>query len=249
MPFFEHLAELRARLIRSLLAVLVGMLACFAWAEPLYAWLAQPLIDALPPGDGLVFLNPVEPFLVFLKVAMLSGVLVSSPFCLYQAWKFIAPGLEPREKQAVVPFVLFGSVFFIGGALFCRYVVLPLGMKALMGIAFDTTAIKIEPQITMQDYFSVCTKMMLAFGAVFELPVLVLFLSWAGILSHKTLIHYWRHAFVGAFILGAFLTPPDIITQLLLALPLLLLYALSIGIAYIFGPRDSATPTDTEPSP
>jgi sec-independent protein translocase protein TatC len=249
MPFFEHLAELRSRLIRALLSVLVSMVACFTWAEPLYGWLAQPLIDALPADDkALIFLNPVEPFLVYLKVATLAGILVSSPYCLYQLWKFIAPGLEPREKKAVTPFVLFGSVFFIGGALFCRYVVLPLGMQALMGFAFETTAFKIEPQVTMQDYFSVCTKMMLAFGAVFELPVIVLFLSWVGLLSHKTLIHYWRHAIVGSFIIGALLTPPDVITQLLLAGPLMLLYALSIGIAYIFGPRTSAATMAFPPS-
>lgn len=245
MPFSEHLGELRNRLIRAIVAVFVGMLVCFGWAEPIYGWLAQPLIDALPDGDkAITFLNPIEPFIVYLKAAAVAGVLLASPYCLYQLWMFIAPGLEEREKKAVVPFVLFGTLFFVGGAMFCRYVVLPLGMEALMGFAFDTTAFKLEPQVTMEAYFSVSTKMLLAFGVVFELPVLVLFLSWVGILSYKTLLKYWRFAIVGAFVIGAVLTPPDVITQSLLAVPLLILYALSIGIAYVFGPRDDEPAAD-----
>lgn len=240
MPFLEHLTELRGRLIYSAIAVAVGMLACFGFAEPIYGWLVEPLLDALPVGSKrVVFLNPVEPFLVYLKASALAGVLVSSPFCLYQLWKFIAPGLYPREKRAALPFVLFGTVFFVGGALFCRYIVLPLGLRALMGFAFDTKEFAVDPQITMQEYFSVATKMMLAFGVVFEMPVIVLFLSWIRLIDHMTLIRYWRFAIVGSFVVGAMLTPPDIATQALLAGPMMVLYALSIGIAYVFSGKKS----------
>lgn len=238
MPFMEHLRELRTRLIRGIIAVGTSCMVCFFFAEPVYSWLVRPLIDTLPENQKFIgFLSPVEPFLVYLKTALLMGVFVSSPVLLYQIWAFVAPGLYEREKRAVLPFVLFGTVFFIGGALFCRYVVLPLALDTLVGVAINTKEFAIQPQITMNAYFGVVTRLLLAFGVIFEMPVVVLFLSWARIIDHNTLIHYWRFAVVGAFIIGALLTPPDIATQMLLAGPMLVLYLLSIGIAYVFGGR------------
>ena len=237
MSFLQHLAELRTRLIRSVIGAVVGMIACFFVAEELYGWLVQPLITALPEGAKTVyFLNPVEPFLVYLKLALLAGVFLASPYILYQLWKFVAPGLYERERRAVVPFVAAGTFFFIGGGAFCRYVVLPIGLETLMGVGFDTQAFDVESQITMQEYFSVATRMILAFGLVFELPVVVLFLSWIQLITYKTLLVHWRGAIVSAFIVGAILTPPDIATQLMLAGPMMLLYGLSIVVAWVFGP-------------
>ncbi|PIV99907.1 MAG: twin-arginine translocase subunit TatC [Deltaproteobacteria bacterium CG_4_9_14_3_um_filter_63_12] len=247
MGFLEHLNELRTRLIRAAVALVVGVLICFFFAETLYAWLLMPLMDALPENKKSVyFLNPVEPFLVYLKVSFLAGLFVASPAVLYQIWKFVAPGLYPREKKAVLPFVLFGSLFFVGGALFCRYVVLPTGLEALMGVGFQTELFDVQSQITMDEYFGVATKLMLAFGVVFELPVVVLFLSWVGMINHKTLLRHWRGFVVGAFVVGAILTPPDVMTQLMLAGPIMLLYLLSIGIAYLFGNRNAAPPEGVE---
>lgn len=241
MSFVEHLGELRTRLIRCLIAITIGVLACFTVAEYIYYWLLQPLIAALPPDRKAVhFLNPVEPFMVFLKVAVLAGIFAASPVCLYQLWRFVAPGLYPRERRAVVPFVASGTVFFIGGAAFCRYVVLPVGLETLMGVGSSSELFEMQPQITMAEYFSVATKLMLAFGAVFELPVIVLFLSYVRLISYRTLLRHWRGAIVVAFIVGAILTPPDVITQTMLAVPLMILYGLSIGVAYVFGPKVDA---------
>jgi len=236
MSFLEHLGELRTRLIRCLIAIGIGVVACFTVAEYLYFWLLQPLLESLPPDKNEVFyLNPVEPFLVYLKISVLAGIFAAAPVILYQLWRFIAPGLYPRERRAVIPFVASGTLFFIGGALFCRYVVLPVGLETLMGVGSQTELFKAEAQITMAEYFSVSTKLMLAFGAVFEMPVVVLFLSWARLITYRTLLRHWRGAVVTVFVVGAILTPPDVITQLMLAGPMMLLYLLSIGIAYVFG--------------
>ncbi len=238
MPFLAHLAELRTRLIRAALALGCGTLAAFFVAEPIYAWLAQPLLDALPAeARTLHFLNPVEPFLVYLKVAVLVGAFAASPLILYQLWRFIAPGLYPRERKVVIPFVTFGTLFFVGGGAFCHYVVLPVGLETLMNVGFTSNYLPLEAQITMAEYFSLATKLILAFGIAFELPVVVLFLSWVGLIDHRTLLRHWRGALVGAFVIAAILTPPDVATQLMLAGPLMILYALSVGIAFVFSRR------------
>ena len=242
MTFMEHLAELRQRLLYSAIAVVVAMIGAFFFAEYLFYWLVQPLVVALPEGEKAIkYINPVEPFLVYLKLSFLAGLFIASPVVLYQAWRFVAPGLYPREKRAIVPFVLSGTLFFVGGALFCRYVVLPVGLLALMGVGSQAELFTAEPAITMREYFDVSTKLLLAFGLVFEMPVVVLFLSWIRLITYKTLLKHWRIAIVLSFLVAAILTPPDVGTQLMLAGPMIVLYFFSIGIAWVFGPRPSSS--------
>lgn len=242
MSFLEHLQELRVRLLHCIAAVIVCMIACFSFADDIYAWLQIPLADALESNDfprSMAYTSPVEPFIISLKVALLAGLFAALPYILFQFWRFISPGLYPRERRAVIPFVFFGTVFFVGGALFCRYVVLPLGLEVLLAVAPSNPgdAFQAAPVITLEKYFSFAVMMMIGFGIVFELPVVVLFLSWIGLITYKTLIRHWRGAIVAAFVLGALLTPPDPGTQLMLAAPLVVLYAFSILVAFIFGGR------------
>lgn len=238
MGILEHLAELRTRIIYSLGWLILGFCIAWIWHEPLFEFLLQPLIegaadvevdasrDAL---DAMHHKDLTEPIYVFLKVSALGGVFIGAPGILYNVWKFIAPGLYDRERRLAIPFVVAGTVFFFGGAAFCYYIVLPFGYRFLLSF----TAIS-DPQLMMSEYFSTTTKLLFGFGVIFELPVLSMFLSMLGVITHKTLLQYWRYAIVGAFLMAALLTPPDIITQSMMAGPLLVLYGLSVGVAWFF---------------
>jgi len=163
---------------------------------------------------------------------LVGGAILAAPAILYHIWKFIAPGLYPSEKRLVAPFVFFATVFFFIGAAFCYLVVLPFGYQFLL----EFTDIS-DPQIMMSEYFSTTTKLLFGFGLIFELPVFSMFLSALGVITHRTLLKYWRIAVVSAFLMAALFTPPDILTQSMMAGPLLLLYGLSIGVAWIFTRR------------
>lgn len=254
MAFLEHLRELRTRIIISMVAILVGFVAAWVVHKQLFDWLMEPYeraVVAMPdpfnqavlaqlPGSG-VALEPrhvpllrykglIEPFFVYLKTALLGGVFIAVPVIFWQMWAFIAPGLYPKERRLAAPFIVGTTVFFIVGAAFCRYVVMEPAVKVLLSIGAQNT----EPLIMMQDYFGLMARFLLVFGAVFELPILVMFLSLLGFVTHRTLIRYWKFAFIGTFIVGAMLTPPDPFTQVALAAPLMVLYGLSIGVAYVF---------------
>ncbi len=190
----------------------------------------MPLIKALPEGSSLVFLGVTEAFFTYVKVAILSGFVVSSPFTFYQAWAFISPGLYPEEKRIVLPLVLASTVFFTLGVSFAYFVVFPFGLKFLMAITHGYA----KPLPSMGLYFSFAIRMLLAFGFVFELPVVTFFLSRAGIVDYEKMKRFRKYAVVLCFVVGAVLTPPDIVTQLLLAGPLLLLYEISVFVAKVF---------------
>jgi len=241
LPLTAHLQELRKRLILAFVAVSIGFFLCYAFAESIFNILAAPLIKIMPAGGSLIFTSVAEAFFTYMKVAFIAGIILSSPYILYQIWAFIAPGLYRNEKRYVVPFVLFGSTFFALGILFGYLVALPVGFKFLLGFATDV----IKPMPSMKDYLSFSIKFLLTFGLVFEFPVVLVLLSKIGIIDSKTLAQKRKYAILLIFIFAAVVTPPDIISQVLVALPLMGLYELSILLSKIFGKKREKVPIST----
>lgn len=222
----EHLLELRTRLIRSLLALLAGMLVSLYFAKDIFRLLQRPLLDVMPSGSGFIATSPLEAFITYLKVALLAGVFLSSPFILYQIWRFVAPALYKNEKKIATSFVFSSSLFFIGGALFGYYAIFPIGFKFFVS-ALAGTEIQFLPQ--MKDYLGFISKMLLTFGFVFEMPVVLMLLARIGLVHHEMLSRARRYVLVLMFLIAGVLTPgPDILSQFLLAVPLLILYELSL---------------------
>jgi sec-independent protein translocase protein TatC len=244
MPLTEHLEELRWRLAVSLLAIGIGFAISYAYSEQLFAILRAPL-DAAAGGLPVKVIGTgvAEAFFTKLKVAFVAGIFLAIPAVLYQAWQFIAPGLHEHEKRYVVPFVGFGTFFFVAGAWFCYALVFQVGYAFFLQ---QYATIGIEPTIRISEYLSFSSRLLLAFGVTFELPVVAFFLARIGMIDHQSLIRPWRYAIIVIVILAAILTPgPDIASQLLLAGPLMLLYVVSIGVAYVFGTKTGAA-DDTE---
>jgi sec-independent protein translocase protein TatC len=175
--------------------------------------------------------NLTEPFFVLLKTAIFAGIVLAVPVILYQIWKFVAPGLYPDERKVAIPFVIAGSFFFIAGIAFCYEIILPYAYRFLLTFGQEVTT----PELMMEEFFGLTTKLLLAFGVVFEMPVFATFFARIGLITHKTLLRYWRHAIVACFVAGAMLTPPDIISQVFLAGPMIILYFVSVLSAWIFG--------------
>jgi sec-independent protein translocase protein TatC len=232
MSLTEHLAELRTRLIRALAATAVGFGLCYFWASELVTFLLRPLreqgLDVAVIGTGVT-----DAFFIKLKVAAIAGIFVASPVIFFQAWRFVSPGLYNREKRVAVPFSLAATVFFVSGAAFCYAVVFPVAFRFFQE---QFQSIELGPQIRISEYLTFASRMLLAFGVTFELPVASFFLARVGLITHRTLLDHARYAIVVIFIVAAVLTPgPDVASQLLMATPLLILYALSIGVAWAFG--------------
>jgi len=233
LSFVEHLEELRKRIIICLIAVAIGFAVSYAFAKKIFAFLSIPLRKALPPESSLIFTGPTEAFLTYLKTALVAGLFVATPVVLYQIWKFIAPGLYEREKTYVVPFVFSSSILFIGGALFGYFFVFPFAFQFLLG--FSSESLRALP--SMREYFSLAVKLLLAFGLTFETPVFIFFLAKVGIVNYAMLRRFRKYAIVLAFVIGAILTPPDVFTQVMMAVPLLILFELSILVTRIFGKK------------
>ena len=232
MSFTEHLAELRWCLLKSLCAIVVASTVCYFFSDLIFGFVVAPLRQNLPPGQNLIGTGITEAFFVELKVAAAAGLLLSSPFIFYQIWRFVAPGLSGGEKKLVVPFILCASSFFFGGAYFCYRIVLPVAFQYFIE-QYGTMGV--TPAIRIGEYFTFFFRMVLAFGATFELPVFTFFLVRLGIWDYRFMLRSFRYAIVVIFIIAAILTPtPDVINQSLLALPMLALYVLSIGVAYIW---------------
>ena len=248
MPLTAHLEELRWRLIKALSAIGVAFGVCYAFAESLFEFLTRPLLalNVAHGADGdvvhLIGTGVVEAFFTKLKVSFIAAIFVASPMILYQIWQFIAPGLYDTEKRYARPFVFFGTFFFICGAWFCYALVLPVGYQFFIE---QYGSIRVSPEIRISEYLSFTSRMLLAFGATFEMPVITFFLARLGVVTHTAMLHYTRYAILVIVIVAAVLTPgPDVASQLLMAGPLLVLYALSIVVAYFFGrPRQTAVAT------
>jgi sec-independent protein translocase protein TatC len=235
LPFTAHLEELRRRLIICFIAVGIGFVISYVFSKRLFEILMQPLVAAMPPQEKLIYTGLPEAFFTYLKVAFLAGLLLAVPVIMHQLWMFIAPGLYDREKRLFLPIVLLSSLFFLGGALFGYFVVFPFGFEFFMGFASDY----VKPLPSMKEYLSFSAKLLFAFGVVFELPLFITFLAKLGIVSVAFLKAKRKYAILLFFVFAAILTPPDVITQVLMAVPLILLYEVSILGARVFGKKDA----------
>jgi sec-independent protein translocase protein TatC len=233
LPFTGHLEELRRRLIICFIAVGIGFAGCYLFKERLFAILMDPLVRVMKPGQNLIFTGLAEAFFTYLKVSFLAGLMAAFPVIIYQFWLFVAPGLYDKEKRLMIPIVFLSSVFFVGGALFGYFLVFPFGFKFFLGFATDI----IRPLPSMKEYLSFSSKLLIAFGLVFELPLIITFLAKLGIVSVAFLKRNRKYALILFFAGAAILTPPDVVTQVMMALPLMLLYEISIVGARIFGKR------------
>jgi sec-independent protein translocase protein TatC len=234
IPFTEHLEELRKRLIVCFIAVGVGFVLSYGFKEKLFQILTRPLIRVMQTGDKLIFTGLPEAFFTYLKVAFLSGIILAAPIIFYEFWMFVAPGLYDKEKRLMVPVVVLSTVFFVGGAFFGYFIVFPFGFKFFLGFASET----IRPLPSMREYLGFASKLLLAFGLVFELPLIITFLAKLGMVSVSFLKKNRKYALLLFFIGAAILTPPDVVTQIMMALPLILLYEISIIGARIFGKKN-----------
>ena len=246
-----HLVELRKRLGLSVLAIFITFIIAFVFHEVILSWITAPLNEALAQvallskkaADGMVTTHQVGgAFYVAIKVSFFAGLLGALPFILYQLWLFVAPGLYNNEKRMVLPFVMGGSVMFFVGVLFAYYVVTPFGFQFL--ITFGSFLY--TPLINIEDYVGFFTKIMMGFGLAFELPVFAYFLALLGLVTDKTLKDFFRYAILIIFVVAALLTPPDILTQLLMAAPLIALYGLSILIVKAVNPYVEEKEDDDE---
>ena len=242
LPFTSHLEELRKRLIVCFIAVGIGFVLSYGFKEYLFQVLVHPLVKVMKPGDSLIFTGLPEAFFTYLKVAFLSGLMLAAPIIIYQFWMFVAPGLYDREKRLMLPIVFLSSLFFIGGALFGYFIVFPWGFKFFLGFATET----IRPMPSMKEYLGFSAKLLLAFGLVFELPLVLTFLARLGIVSVQFLKKNRKYALLLFFVGAALLTPPDVVTQIMMAMPLMVLYEISILGARMFGKKKPAEPSKSE---
>jgi sec-independent protein translocase protein TatC len=247
MPLTAHLEELRWRLVRAMVAIGIAFAVSWWFADRLFDVLVAPL-RALDPGRDLVIgTGLTEAFFTKLKVAFIAAVFVASPVVFYQAWRFVAPGLYDSERRVAVPFAVAATFFFFLGAGFCYAAVFPLGFRFFLE---EYASVGATPQLRMSEYLSFASRMLLAFGVTFELPVVTFFLARIGVVTHRTLLSGFRYAFVAIFVAAAVLTPgPDVASQMLMAGPLLLLYGASIGIAWLVQRPAAAPVPSAEPEP
>ncbi|MBN2824805.1 MAG: twin-arginine translocase subunit TatC [Campylobacterales bacterium] len=234
-----HLAELRTRLFNSVIAVFIFFGISFMFYEPILEWMKQPLVDAMPKDTQIIATGVAEAFFTAIKVAFFSGLMLALPVIFWQFWLFVAPGLYENEKKYVVPFVSAATLMFLMGAAFAYYVVVPFGFEFL--INFGSTIAVVTPRIG--EYVGFFTKIMIGFGISFELPVITFFFAVLGLVDDEMLKDFFKYAVVIIFIIASLLTPPDVITQLLMAGPMILLYGISIMIAKMVNP---APPKDDD---
>jgi len=236
IPFTSHLEELRKRMITGFVAIGIGFAISYGFKEKLFEILVEPLTTAMEAGDTLIFTGLPEAFFTYLKVSLLSGIMLAAPVLLYQFWMFVAPGLYKKERHILLPITFLSSLFFVGGALFGYFIVFPWGFKFFLGFATDT----IRPLPSMKEYLSFSAKLLLAFGLVFELPLVLTFMARLGIVSVDFLKKNRKYALLIFFAGAAILTPPDVITQIMMAFPLMLLYEISIVGARVFGKKEKS---------
>jgi sec-independent protein translocase protein TatC len=228
--FVSHLVELRDRLLRAVLAVLVIFLSLFAFANDLYTFLAEPLLRYLPEGTSMIATEVASPFLTPFKLTLVLSVFVAMPVILYQLWAFVAPGLYQNEKRLVFPLLLSSTVLFYLGMAFAYFVVFPLVFKFLTGVAPEGVAVMTD----ISRYLDFVLKMFFAFGIAFEVPIATILVIWSGITTAKSLAAKRPYIIVVAFVVGMLLTPPDVISQTLLALPMWLLFELGLVMSKIY---------------
>jgi sec-independent protein translocase protein TatC len=242
LSFMDHLRELRKRLGRALVGIAVGFSAVLWFAKPIYFGVMRPVLETLPEGKReLIFTSLVEPVWVYVKVALYGGIFAAVPWVLWQLWQFVAPGLYRKEKRVVIPFLVSGTTLFYTGAAFCFFVVMPAAFPTMMQFADDAA---LGPMLTMTEQLSLVLAMLLGFGIVFEVPVVIAFLSMIGLVEWRTLAKYRRYAVVVNLVAAAIITPTgDPLNLALMAVPMIVFYEIGILAARILGKRPEAGTT------
>jgi sec-independent protein translocase protein TatC len=236
MSFLEHLDELRRRLVHTAIYLAIGFAACWSFREIIYNFLSAPITPFLPPNTKLAYTTPTAPFTLYMKVAFLGGIFLTIPLTLYEVWKFIAPGLYKKEKRYVIPFLFSSVLLFLSGAAFCYVIVLPAVYRFLINLGSAFT-----PVIKIDEYLTLTMRMILGFGMIFEMPVIVAFLSIFGLVTANFLWTKFKYAIILIFAAAALISPTgDAFNLIIWATPMVLLYIISIGIAAIFGRRRKA---------
>jgi sec-independent protein translocase protein TatC len=233
MSLIDHLEELRSRLLRAIATLFVAFLPCWYWVDEIFAFLQRPILKLLPPGKKLAYTGITDPFILYFKVAALAAVFAASPFILYQFWRFVAPGLYKHERRYLLPFLFFGSVFFLSGGAFAYYVAFPLAAEFLLKIggAF-------EPVITIERYFGFQMTIILGLGLMFELPIVIFVLAAVGLVTPRFLLRNFRWAVVIIFVVAAIITPTsDVLNLCVFAIHAILLYLLGVGAAALVPKR------------
>lgn len=237
MSFIDHLSELRRRILWSLLVVAVLFIPAFYFSAQIFDFLMEPLIENLPEGSSLIFTRPAEGFTTYLKVAFFAAVIGAVPFILYQAWLFVAPALYKQEKQIVVPFILFGTLFFVAGAAFCYYVASPPAFRFLLN-EYSSEYVKAFP--TIREALSFFMALIFGFGLVFEFPLIIFILARVGLVTSTWLRKRRKYALLISAVVAALLTPTtDAISMMLMFVPILVFYELGIVVAWLFGKKKS----------
>ena len=242
MTFLEHLEELRVRLIRSVIALVVGFAAAWVYHEEIFHFLTEPLRKAYP-GVKFITTGPSEALVLYMKMAFFVGIFLAAPYLLYQVWAFVAPGLYAHEKSYAIPFIVMGSLFFLGGAAFGHYVLFPTTFGFL--VQFGGNDMQFLPKV--DEYYSFYSWFLLGLGLVFQLPVIIFVLARIGLVTAGFLVRHFKYAVLVAFIAAAIITPtPDVMSQTMLALPMLALYVLGIGVAWAFARPRRIAPVSEE---
>ena len=247
MSFIDHLTELRRRLLWCVLAVVILFVPAFYFSAEIFDFLMEPLIENLPEGSSLIFTRPAEGFTTYLKVSFFAAMIGAVPFILYQVWLFVAPALYKQEKQIVVPFILFGTIFFVMGAAFCYYVASPPAFKFLLN-EYSSDYVKAFP--TIREALSFFMALIFGFGLVFEFPLIIFVLARVGIVTSKWLRQKRKYAFLLSAVVAAILTPTtDAISMMLMFVPIIVFYELGIVVAWLFGKKKAEAPEEAGAGP
>ena len=234
MSFLDHLDELRKRLVCSLISLGVGIAVSCLFIERIYQFVMRPMQQMLPEGGKLIYTNAPEAFMLYIRLAIIAGLVVAAPLIMLQLWLFIAPALYKKERRFAVPFVALASIGFVGGAAFSHYIVFPVMWKFFVG--FSNDFVVFMPRI--EDAFGLYIKMVVGMALVFQMPTIVFFLAKFGLVTARMMLNYFKYAILAIFIVAAMITPsPDMASQLIVAVPMIGLYVISIGVAWIFGKK------------
>jgi sec-independent protein translocase protein TatC len=237
MSFLDHLDELRRRIVYAVISITVGFVVAFFFIDEIFNFIMQPLQQMLPPGGTLIYTDPTEAFILYIKIALIAGLLLASPAVMLQVWLFVAPGLYSNEKKWAIPFVMMSSFFFVLGAAFSHYVVFPLTWRFF--VSFTTDILTFMPRI--EPVFSIYLRLLLAFGLVFQMPTIVLFLARMGLVSARFLVRNVKYAVLIMVVVSAVVTPDGGgVSLVAMTGPMILLYGLSIGLAWLFGKKRNA---------
>ena len=236
LPFVAHLKELRDRILICILAVGVAFIGTYYFKERIFGFLMRPFTKVMPPQSSFIFTSLTEAFLTYFKIAIVASLFVAAPVILYEVWKFVSPGLYDKEKRYIIPFISFGSIFFLIGGLFCYFVVMPTVYRFFVSYAGPY----IVPMPTLKEYMNLTLKLLVIFGFIFEMPLVAYYLSRIGIIKYRTLAKKRRYAILLIVVVSAIITPPEVTSQLLMALPMYGLFEVSVLIARVFGKKEKA---------